>query len=30
MIRMISLINYDSSEGEQWGCDQIYPATTMG
>ena len=22
---MISLINYDSSEGEQWGRDQFYP-----
>jgi len=22
---MISLINYDSSEGEQWGRDEIYP-----
>ena len=22
---MISLTNHDSSEGEQWGRDQIYP-----
>ena len=22
---MISLTNYDSSEGEQWGRDEIYP-----
>jgi hypothetical protein len=22
---MISLINHDSSEGEQWGRDEIYP-----
>ena len=22
---MIPLINYDYSEGEQWGCDEIHP-----
>ena len=26
---MIPLINYDSSEEEQWGRDQIYPDTTI-
>ena len=27
---MISLTNHDSSEGEQWGRDQIYPDSYRG
>ena len=26
---MIPLINYDSSEGEQWGRDEIYPDISL-